>query len=157
MIEILHGSGRKRCNLRFTKGLWTIFWLEYAAAGIPYGLGVVLVILACRWRTNSNSAVAALAPLTFGVYLICPLVNFWLRQWVVVDQHCAAFIGLTVCICGLVTLRADEDAYARVCAKARCCAGGTRSALGVTAVPRAVNVERVERWYDESLTGDWRV
>lgn len=76
----------------------------YASAGIPYGLAVVLVTLAYSWQTTGNGAVAALAPLTFGVYLIHPLVSFWLRHWVAVDQHYAAFIGLTVCVSGLITL-----------------------------------------------------
>ncbi len=74
------------------------------SSAIPYTLAVVLVCLAYGRRTNDSVVVALLAPLTFGIYLIHPLINYGLGQFVASEQHCAAFIGLTVCLSGLVTL-----------------------------------------------------
>jgi surface polysaccharide O-acyltransferase-like enzyme len=78
--------------------------LGHAESAIPYALGILLVCLAYGWRTNDSVVGAALAPLTFGVYLIHPLINYGLRQFITSEQHCAAFIGLTVCLSGLVTM-----------------------------------------------------
>jgi len=70
----------------------------------PYSLAVVLVCLAYCWRTNASVIVATLAPLTFGVYLIHPLVILVLKRTAIASQHCVIFIGLTVCISGLLAL-----------------------------------------------------
>ncbi|MDI6450652.1 acyltransferase [Anaerobaca lacustris] len=75
-----------------------------SSSAIPYMLAVMLVCLAYGRRTNNSVIVALLAPLTFGVYLIHPLIDYGLRQLITSEQHCAAFIGLTVCLSGLVTL-----------------------------------------------------
>ena len=47
---------------------------------------------------------AAIAPLTFGIYLIHPLISFGLRHIVEAQQPSAIFIVLTACLSGLVTL-----------------------------------------------------
>ncbi len=78
--------------------------LGYATSVVPYTLGILLVCLAYGWRTHDNAIVAVLAPLTFGVYLIHPLIGYGLRQFIASEQHCTAFIGLTVCFSGLVTM-----------------------------------------------------
>lgn len=76
----------------------------HASSVVLYSLAVMLVSLAYCWRTNGNAVVTALASLTFGVYLVHPLIILGLRHFVVADQHYAASMGLTVCISGLVTL-----------------------------------------------------
>lgn len=78
--------------------------LGHTASAVPYALGTVLVCLAYARRANDSAIVAALAPLTFGVYLIHPLINYVLRQLIASEQHYGAFIGLTVCFSGLVTM-----------------------------------------------------
>jgi len=74
-----------------------------ASGFIPYGLAVALVCLACGWRVRGNGFVAAVAPLTFGIYLVHPLVMHGLKQFVTPDGHFAAFITLTACLSGIVT------------------------------------------------------
>lgn len=78
--------------------------LGHAASVVPYALAILLVCLAYGWRTPDNGIVAALAPLTFGIYLIHPLIGYGLRQFIASEQYCAAFVGLTVCASGLVTM-----------------------------------------------------
>jgi surface polysaccharide O-acyltransferase-like enzyme len=73
------------------------------SASIPYGLAIVLVCLACRWRVGGNGFVAAVASLTFGVYLIHPLVIYGQRHLLAAGGHYAASIALTACISGLIT------------------------------------------------------
>jgi len=78
--------------------------LGRAAPVIPHALAIVLVCLAYGRPVNDSVVVATLAPLTFGVYLIHPLIHRGLACFIAPDQHCAAFIGLTVCLSGLATL-----------------------------------------------------
>ncbi len=69
----------------------------------PYGLAIVLVCLACGWQINGNGFVAAVAPLTFGIYLIHPLAMYAVKHFLAADGHYAAFIALTTCLSGIVT------------------------------------------------------
>lgn len=78
--------------------------LGHATSVVPYALAILLVCLAYGWRTHDNVIVAALVPLTFGIYLVHPLIGYGLGQLIPSEQHCAAFIGLTVCLSGLVTM-----------------------------------------------------
>lgn len=78
--------------------------LGHATSVVPYTVAILLVCLAYGWRTQDNTIIAAFAPLTFGVYLIHPLIGYGLRQFIASEQHCAAFIGLTVCFSGLATM-----------------------------------------------------
>jgi surface polysaccharide O-acyltransferase-like enzyme len=75
----------------------------FPSPAIAYGLAIVPVCLACGWQSKSNGLTAALAPLTFGVYLIHPLIAFGLKTIFSVERDHAALIALTVCISGLVT------------------------------------------------------
>jgi len=76
----------------------------YAALSVPYELATVLVCAAYAWPSGGNAFVATVAPLTFGIYLIHPLVGYGLKQFIAADQHYLAFIVLTVCMSGVVTL-----------------------------------------------------
>ena len=76
----------------------------FSSLAIPYGLAMGLVCTAYAWPVRSDAFVASVAPLTFGIYLIHPLISFGLKHVIVADQHYAAFIALTTCISGLVTL-----------------------------------------------------
>jgi peptidoglycan/LPS O-acetylase OafA/YrhL len=84
-----------------TCAILTSFHLDSSA--IPYGLAMVLVCLACGWQVNSNGFIAAVAPLTFGIYLLHPLVMYGLPHFFAAQGHYIAFIALTACISGVVT------------------------------------------------------
>jgi peptidoglycan/LPS O-acetylase OafA/YrhL len=79
----------------------TFFHLSSLA--VPYGLAIVLVCLACGWQVNGNGFVAAVAPLTFGIYLVHPLVMYGLSQFFRAEGYYAGFVTLTMCISGAVT------------------------------------------------------
>ncbi len=78
---------------------------------VPYSLAIVLVCLAYLWPVRSNAFIRAVAPLTFGIYLIHPLVMYGLKYslmrsgaaGVLGDGHYAVAIGLTACLAGAVT------------------------------------------------------
>jgi len=78
--------------------------LGYASPAIPYGLAVSLVCLAYSRQGRSDAFVEAVVPLTFGIYLIYPLVAFVLRRLPLANLHFTLFIALTVCISGLMTV-----------------------------------------------------
>lgn len=78
--------------------------LGYVSSTVPYSLAVALMCLAYCWRLSSSVIIARLAPLTFGVYLIHPLVSRGLASLISSQQHWVGFIGLTACISGLITL-----------------------------------------------------
>ena len=71
---------------------------------VPYSLAVALVCLAYCWPWGDSVIIAKLAPLTFGVYLIHPLVNRGLAAFASLEQHWVGFVGLTACVSGLITL-----------------------------------------------------
>jgi surface polysaccharide O-acyltransferase-like enzyme len=73
------------------------------STAIPYGLAMVLVCLAYGWQVNDNGFVAAVTPLTFGLYLLHPLVMYGLPHFFAAQGHYAVFIALTACISGVVT------------------------------------------------------
>jgi surface polysaccharide O-acyltransferase-like enzyme len=79
-------------------------WLGLGSPVIPHGIGLALVCLAYWWETRGNIVVASLASLTFGVYLIHPLVIHVLRRTSATNDHYVLFILLTVCISALATL-----------------------------------------------------
>jgi peptidoglycan/LPS O-acetylase OafA/YrhL len=74
-----------------------------SSTAIPYGLAMALVCLAYGWRVNGNGFIATLAPLTFGIYLLHPLVMYGLPRFLAAQGHYAALIVLTACISGAVT------------------------------------------------------
>jgi membrane-bound acyltransferase YfiQ involved in biofilm formation len=76
----------------------------FPGLAIPYGLAMVLVCIAYAWHAGSDAFVAAVAPLTFGIYLVHPLISIGLQRVVAAGQHPAALILLTAGISGLVTL-----------------------------------------------------
>ncbi len=82
----------------------TLQWLGFGSPAIPYGIGLVLVCLAYCWEIRSDIVVTSLASLTFGVYLIHPLVAHALRRVPATNDHYVVFILLTVCISALATL-----------------------------------------------------
>jgi peptidoglycan/LPS O-acetylase OafA/YrhL len=69
----------------------------------PYVLGVGLVCLAYTWQAKASTFITALASLTFGVYLIHPIVAYGTRQILTANRHAAASILLTAGISGLIT------------------------------------------------------
>jgi surface polysaccharide O-acyltransferase-like enzyme len=76
----------------------------FDSAVVPYGIGVSLVCIAYSWEIRSDILVSSLAPLTFGVYLIHPLVAYGLQQILTPDGSYSLFVLLTVCISALVVL-----------------------------------------------------
>jgi peptidoglycan/LPS O-acetylase OafA/YrhL len=70
---------------------------------LPYTLAVVLVCLACLWQVRAHTLTTALASLTFGVYLIHPVVAYALRQMLTADGYGVAPVVLTACLSGLIT------------------------------------------------------
>ncbi len=77
--------------------------LGFRATPIPYSLAVVLVCLAYVWPVRGNGLIRAVAPLTFGIYLIHPLIICGLKHSALADGHYAAGIVLTTCLAGAVT------------------------------------------------------
>ena len=77
--------------------------LGFRATSIPYSLAVVLVCLVYVWPLRSNGFISAVAPLTFGIYLIHPLIIGGLKHSALADGHYAAGIVLTTCLAGAVT------------------------------------------------------
>ena len=78
--------------------------LGYASMAIPYLLGTLLVCLGYAWPCASDPIFSLLAPLTFGVYLIHPLVAHLLKYVAPPSGHPAVFIALTTCGSALITL-----------------------------------------------------
>jgi len=76
----------------------------YISSTLPYNLAVALVCLAYCRPTNGSVVISTLAPLTFGVYLIHPLVSRGLTPFISSARHWMGFVGLTACLSGLVTL-----------------------------------------------------
>jgi peptidoglycan/LPS O-acetylase OafA/YrhL len=76
----------------------------FASVAIPYGIGMTLVCIGYTWRARNDAFVAYVASLTFGVYLIHPLISFGLQHLIVANEHHAAFILLTAGISGAITL-----------------------------------------------------
>jgi peptidoglycan/LPS O-acetylase OafA/YrhL len=70
---------------------------------IPYGLGIVLVCLAHGWQVHPNRFVTAVAPLTFGIYLVHPLVMYGLKPLVALHGHYLGLIALTAAISAVLT------------------------------------------------------
>ncbi len=85
--------------------------LGFRSMAVPYSLAVVLVCLAYLWPVKSNGFLSAVAPLTFGIYLIHPLVIYGLKHslmrsgaaGVLAEGHYAVAIILTTCLAGAVT------------------------------------------------------
>jgi surface polysaccharide O-acyltransferase-like enzyme len=71
---------------------------------IPHGIGLILVCLAYCWDIGGDGIVASAAPLTFGIYLIHPLVIHALRRVPTMEDHYVLFVLLTVCVSALATL-----------------------------------------------------
>jgi peptidoglycan/LPS O-acetylase OafA/YrhL len=76
----------------------------HAGLAVPYGIALVLVCAAYLWQGNRDIFVTKVAPLTFGIYLIHPLVAYGMKMFVPVDQHHIILIIANVCISGVVTL-----------------------------------------------------
>jgi hypothetical protein len=76
----------------------------HVSSTVPYSLAVALMCLAYGWRSCGSAIVATLAPLTFGIYLIHPLVSRGLASFISSEQHWVGFVGLTACLSGLITL-----------------------------------------------------
>jgi surface polysaccharide O-acyltransferase-like enzyme len=85
--------------------------LGFRSMAVPYSLAVVLVCLAYLWPVRSNAFISAVAPLTFGIYLIHPLVIYGLEHsltrsgaaGVLANGHYGVAIILTTCLAGAVT------------------------------------------------------
>jgi peptidoglycan/LPS O-acetylase OafA/YrhL len=78
--------------------------LGFAGPALPYGLAIALVCLAYGWQTESRGLVAALAPLTLGIYLLHPLLLYGLRGLFAPPTNYPVLVILTAGICGLVVL-----------------------------------------------------
>lgn len=78
---------------------------------VPYSLAMALVCLAYLWPVRSNAFIRAVAPLTFGIYLLHPLVMYGLKYslmrsgaaGLLAGGHYAVAILLTACLAGAVT------------------------------------------------------
>jgi surface polysaccharide O-acyltransferase-like enzyme len=70
---------------------------------IPYAIATAAVSIAYGWEMRRSTFLAALAPLTFGVYLIHPMVAYVLYHSFVPRSHYGISIALTACISALVT------------------------------------------------------
>ncbi len=77
--------------------------LGLRSTSVPYGLAVVLVCLAYLWPVKGNGFLSAVAPLTFGIYLIHPLVLYGLKHSFLAHGHYAVAVILTTCLAGAVT------------------------------------------------------
>jgi len=69
-----------------------------------YAIATVLVCLAYVWPSVGDGFVARVAPLTFGMYLIHPLVGYALRHSIAGALDPAAHVVCVVVVSGLVTL-----------------------------------------------------
>jgi hypothetical protein len=78
--------------------------LGFASSAIPYGLATALVCLAYLWHARGTGFVAALAPLTLGIYLIHPLVIQGCKRFLAPEQNYAGFIVLAAGVSGLIAL-----------------------------------------------------
>lgn len=78
--------------------------LGFGSPVVPYIIGLVLVCLAYCWDIRSDMIVASLAPLTFGIYLIHPLIIPVLRRVPTMEDHYVVLVLLTVCVSALATL-----------------------------------------------------
>jgi peptidoglycan/LPS O-acetylase OafA/YrhL len=83
------------------------------SVSVPYSLAVVLVCLAYVWPARGNGFVATVTPLTFGIYLLHPLVISGFRHCLPAEGHFAASLVLTVCISGMVTWGLMQTRLAR--------------------------------------------
>ncbi len=70
---------------------------------VPYSLAIVLVCLAYLWPVRSNAFISAVAPLTFGIYLIHPLVLYSLQHSFLAHGHYTVTVLLTTCLAGAIT------------------------------------------------------
>lgn len=76
----------------------------YAGLAVPYGIALVSVCTAYLWQGNRSVFVMKVAPLTFGIYLIHPLVAHAMKMFIPMDQHYIILIVANVCISGVLTL-----------------------------------------------------
>ena len=74
----------------------------YGELAVPYGLGFALVCGAYVWPGRADVLTLAIAPLTFGVYLIHPLVAHVLGRLLPAGMNCALFVALTATLSGLI-------------------------------------------------------
>jgi surface polysaccharide O-acyltransferase-like enzyme len=85
----------------------------HAGLGIPYGISLVLVCMAYFWQGSADVFVAKVAPLTFGIYLVHPLVAYGISLLFPSNPHYAVLIGVNVCVSGLLTLGLRETPVKR--------------------------------------------
>ncbi|MEN6576430.1 MAG: acyltransferase [Phycisphaerales bacterium] len=78
--------------------------LDVGATATPYGIGTMLVCIAYCLEIKGSDFVLSLAPLTFGIYLIHPLVIYGLQHSLPLTGHYGLFMLLAVCISALITL-----------------------------------------------------
>jgi fucose 4-O-acetylase-like acetyltransferase len=72
--------GNKRAVFACTGVILTALFLLLYAAGldklaVPYGIGIVLVCMSFIWPGNGSRFLVQWAPLTFGIYLIHPMLG----------------------------------------------------------------------------------
>jgi peptidoglycan/LPS O-acetylase OafA/YrhL len=85
----------------------------HAGLGIPYGISLVLVCLAYFRHGHADVLVAKVAPLTFGIYLIHPLVAYGMSILFPSNPHYTVLIGANVCVSALLTLGLRETPVRR--------------------------------------------
>jgi peptidoglycan/LPS O-acetylase OafA/YrhL len=87
-----------------TVALYVVLSAQGRAESVtPYVLAAVLACLAYVCPARANTHTTALASLTFGIYLIHPVVAYGLRHVWTADRCSAVPIMLTACIAGLIT------------------------------------------------------
>ncbi len=77
--------------------------LGWRSTLVPYSLAIMLVCLAYLVPVSNNALISAAAPLTFGIYLIHPLVLYGLNHSFLAHGHFTVTVLLTTCVAGAVT------------------------------------------------------
>ncbi len=75
----------------------------FISPAIPYGLATILVCLAYVFPGRTDSIVSWAAPLTFGIYVLHPLVDYGARHFLAARMYPGPFIVSVFCLSALVT------------------------------------------------------
>ncbi len=78
--------------------------MGYTNLALPYSIGTVLVCIAHLWHGHYGKLTQFAAPLTYGIYLIHPLVGNVLESFIIFKQSIWLGIFATFFVSALVTL-----------------------------------------------------
>ena len=102
-------------QLRLNRYLWIVSstavsvlvlaWLGFGVRfAVRYLVAVAMVCSALYWQGRPDVISRILAPLSYGIYLIHPLVVVFLVRLVPAEQHPSVLLMLVIFISALVTL-----------------------------------------------------